>query len=81
MSGYGLGDSGINGRLVDWLRLDPKNKMMIVHPQPEALAAGAHWHAQSHLLGRDVAQVRVIKAKFEETILPHVASQIERFLV
>jgi len=37
ISGYSFGDQGINNRIIDWIYSDQKNRIIIIHPNPEKL--------------------------------------------
>ncbi|MGA7722545.1 MAG: SIR2 family protein [Ignavibacteriaceae bacterium] len=37
ISGYSLGDQGINSRIIDWHYKSSKNKIILIHPKPDEL--------------------------------------------
>lgn len=78
ISGYGFRDSGINGRLIDWLERDEPRTMMIVHPDPVELRKGAHWAAADRL--GDNRRVEFVEAKFEDATKVEHSRRIEAFL-
>jgi hypothetical protein len=36
--GYGFGDKGINGPIVDWMNGSSERRMLVIHPRPVSLA-------------------------------------------
>jgi hypothetical protein len=41
ISGYSFGDQGINSRIIYWLFKSVKNKIIVIHPEPEKLKKNA----------------------------------------
>ena len=57
--GYSFNDKAINTRIIDWLRVNNKNRMIVIHPRPDNCKDGAryairsmwdHWSRDKQLL-------------------------------
>ncbi len=68
MSGYGWNDRGINGRLFQWLGSSFKNKIILLHENPEDLkrySRSALWHKYDGLVKEK--RLILIKKWFSDT--------------
>ena len=74
--GYGFGDRGINSRLSNWLRLDIKNQILVIHPKGEKLIDSLEYHADGLLTKIDSDRISFLEMKFEDIqwseVKPHV---------
>ena len=67
--GYGFGDRGINSRLSNWLRLDIKNQIIVIHPNKEKLKENPNFHVTELLkLIEDRKRKPFLEKKFENII-------------
>ncbi len=73
--GYGFGDRGINSRLINWLRLDEGNVMIVIDPHGKDIISGKEFHATQLL--RDVRpnHVKFITSRSEDTNWDKVKKQ------
>jgi SIR2-like domain len=78
MVGYGFGDKGVNGQLVEWLDLH-YGRAVWVHPKPsEALEAARGAMSGEGALGRAIARgdVVVVEKRFEDTTWAELAAAL-----
>ena len=64
--GYGFGDRGINSRLSNWLRLDIKNQIIVIHHDKEKLKRNLEHHAAQLLNQIDPKRIHFEEKKFED---------------
>ena len=65
--GYGFGDRGINSRLSNWLRLDSKNQILVIHPKGEKLKDNIKYpHAAELLKLIDPNRIHFEEKNFED---------------
>ena len=64
--GYGFGDRGINSRLSNWLRLDIKNQIIVIHHDKEKLKRNLEHHAAQLLNLIDPKRIHFEEKKFED---------------
>ena len=74
--GYGFGDRGINSRLSNWLRLDIKNQILVIHPKGEKLIDSLEYHAKELLKEIDPRRIRFLKMNFENIQWEKVKSDL-----
>ena len=75
--GYGFGDRGINSRLSNWLRLDIKNQIIVIHPNKEKLKENPNFHVTELLkLIEDRKRKPFLEKKFEEIQWAEVKTRI-----
>jgi len=67
ISGYGWNDVQLNWKLFDWLYRDEKNKMIIIHKEPENMAKYSRFLSYSDIeRGVKQGKIVLIKKWFEE---------------
>lgn len=69
VAGYGFGDSGINDRLLAWIRRDPLRRLVVVDPTP-----GAQLRERLEHLSR---MLRVTRRWLDDGRFVHIAKRIE----
>ena len=64
--GYGFGDRGINSRLSNWLGLDSKNQIIVIHHEVEKLKDNIKFPAAELFEYKDTDQINFMEKKFED---------------
>ncbi len=79
MSGYGWNDRGINGRLFEWLFEDRKNRILLLHENPEISikdnSKSAMWHRYDDLVQQN--QLIPIKRWMSDVTLESIKSILQ----
>jgi hypothetical protein len=80
ISGYGFGDKGINTQLSYWLNHESSIKMIIIHPDKEALIRKSRGNFRLNLMNANWKHPKVefIEKKFEEVGINEITEAIER---
>ena len=76
--GYGFGDRGINSRLANWLRLDSKNQILVIHPKKKFLMDNLEYHATSLIELIDPDRIQFLEKKFEDIQWHEVKTYVSR---
>jgi hypothetical protein len=68
VAGYGFGDKGINRAVIEWLVNPGEKRMVVVHPDPAALASGSRYAIGSKWAALESAGRLVTVAKGVEQV-------------
>lgn len=78
ISGYGFGDKGVNTQLSYWLNYNTAHKLIIIHPDKEALINNARGNFRLNLLNQQMKhhKVELVEKKFEELTIGDILAII-----
>ncbi|MDB6121429.1 MAG: hypothetical protein JWQ71_422 [Pedosphaera sp.] len=79
ISGYGWNDRGINGWLSEWLSISRKNRILLLHKEPESIkhSQSNMWHRYENLVQN--GQLIPVKKWFSEISASDLLKQIKEF--
>ena len=75
--GYGFGDKGINAEITEWYYNKPERRLVIIHPDPDSLAANARGAIRNEWSGwKNNGSLEFISKRLEDVCLDEFASAI-----